>query len=627
MSQKGPAPRPASRRSSQSSARDAASSPSSQRNPARQDDPRAQPLHDPGGFSVADSEGRSQQTGSRASGVRDILNPTNPQAPSHGLSPPLSRRSFDAGTSQQAMGAGAGAGQYGGGSPSRPFALQGQAPVPPEPGAQVISTTISVPPPQTHSLDRGSPSGSHPYPLAAARRMLTPKSPRAISLSRAASRSMDAQHLPGLPLPPPPPHAPRGTAPAHETSPLSGPPTLGGPTQYSAPSHGQESSRPRSALSRSLSQPVLTHGLPSASPKESLKPSKLGRDLGGRTAYSSGSPFATPVPSTRGHGVSGPLGESRWGSGLLGSIPPGPSGSRGLQMTEGHQHLLTITPTHGEEIVVPVDVHQASKQADEKRQRNAGASARFRQRKKEKEKEQQQGLQKLESENRDLERRVEELEAEVDFYRNDRNRLRDLVLRTPEIRDQAEGPKSPTPSRRWGSFATENSSRAAPQSPLPHSFPQAQTHAHAQAQAQAQAHTQAQAQAQAHRRPPPATYDEEDDPSMLERPTRRRRTGSESQLAYQGYRPTTPVSLPPLPHTTYGIPSPQIGTSPRSARLPPLRFDQPSETPPADPSGPYRPPLLPQTQSSSQNQPYNTRPPYGAGWATDPRGPSEGGSR
>ncbi|KAK3934153.1 hypothetical protein QBC46DRAFT_87538 [Diplogelasinospora grovesii] len=111
-----------------------------------------------------------------------------------------------------------------------------------------------------------------------------------------------------------------------------------------------------------------------------------------------------------------------------------------IQMTQGHQHVLTITPTHGEEIFVPVDVHQASKQADEKRLRNAGASARFRLRKKQREEESKAELQKLENQNRDLERTIhelqnrnKELEAEREFYRNDRNRLREIVARTAEI--------------------------------------------------------------------------------------------------------------------------------------------------------------------------------------------------
>ncbi|KAF2402782.1 hypothetical protein EJ06DRAFT_519803 [Trichodelitschia bisporula] len=58
-------------------------------------------------------------------------------------------------------------------------------------------------------------------------------------------------------------------------------------------------------------------------------------------------------------------------------IPLVPSGMNNIQ-------LITINTTRGT-TQLPVDVHAASKQADEKRKRNAGASARFRARRKEKE--------------------------------------------------------------------------------------------------------------------------------------------------------------------------------------------------------------------------------------------------
>jgi hypothetical protein len=50
----------------------------------------------------------------------------------------------------------------------------------------------------------------------------------------------------------------------------------------------------------------------------------------------------------------------------------------------GERPVIIINLPFGAEILVPVDVYQASKQADKKRQRNVGASARFRLQKKEK---------------------------------------------------------------------------------------------------------------------------------------------------------------------------------------------------------------------------------------------------
>jgi len=605
MSQRGSAIHPASRRSSQSPLRDGVPSSPSQQNLTHQDDSSARPPHDPGGALGAESEGRGggHRRGSRASGVHNILNPSGPRLPHPESSPPLPRPSGEASPPLKM-----GTGPYGGNSsPSRQAARQGQGAATPQPAHQQAAPSQSPvgPPPS------GSPTAGHPYALAATRRILTPKSPRAASLSRAAMRSVEAQQrFSNLP-----PNAPRGGGgPGHDASPLGGPPTLGALHQFPGSMSGQginaapPPSRPTSGLSRSLSQPMMGHGMPTTSSQEPP------RDLGGRPLFSPGPPFATPMPQNRAM-----MGEARWAAGVVGQLPPSGSAGRTLQLGDGQQHLLAITPTHGEEILIPVDYHQASKQADEKRQRNAGASARFRQRKKEREKEQQQGLQKLESENRDLEKKIEalekrnqELEAERDFYRGERNRLRDIVSRTPGISEWADrGPPSPTPSRSGGSYAADNSPlpAPAPPTPLPHPL---YPHPHALA----------------HPHPSSSSYG---DPSMLERPARRRRTDSEPHLGTPSYRPTTPASLPPLPGgppPAYAIPqSPHLAASPGTARLPPIRFEHPlpaSETPPPGQTG--LPPAPPQVGQASAYPSYS-KAPYETGWATGPRGPAEGGPR
>ncbi|KPI45937.1 uncharacterized protein AB675_744 [Cyphellophora attinorum] len=73
-------------------------------------------------------------------------------------------------------------------------------------------------------------------------------------------------------------------------------------------------------------------------------------------------------------------------------------------------------------VVVPVtlDLKQASKVADEKRKRNAGASARFRARRKEKEKEASHTISSLKQE-------MDELRAHRDFYRQERDFIRDFA--------------------------------------------------------------------------------------------------------------------------------------------------------------------------------------------------------
>ncbi|RAL67372.1 hypothetical protein DID88_008127 [Monilinia fructigena] len=77
-----------------------------------------------------------------------------------------------------------------------------------------------------------------------------------------------------------------------------------------------------------------------------------------------------------------------------------------------------------------------------------GASARFRQRRKEKEKEASSNIEKLQSQTRELERRLRDAEGERDFYRGERDRFRDMLLRNPGTRDMAlHGPPSPRSMR------------------------------------------------------------------------------------------------------------------------------------------------------------------------------------
>ncbi|KAK3391211.1 hypothetical protein B0H63DRAFT_558048 [Podospora didyma] len=405
MSQREPTSRPASRHSSQSPYKEVSPSPSSQGNLTHQNDSKAWPPHGLGGTPVTEDVGRGrQQLGFRMLGARSILNSPGQHRDlieSSSSSSSLKRHLADEGSlQQQAMGTG----RYGRDDlPPRPLGHQSQGAATSKPGN-----------PHTSSTDQGSPlAANHPYPFSAARRMLTPKSPRAASLSRDAMRTLEPQHLASLP-----PHAPRSAGPAHDGSPLGGPPGLAGPPHFHGPGQGpgtttSQPARPTSALSRSLSHPAMGLSLPPSSAQEPIPGASHGREIGGRTAYASGSPFATPNLSNRGPPGSGIMGEGRWEPGILGSLQPSVSGSKNLQTSEGYQQLLTITPEHGEAIYVPVDVDQASKQAYKKRKRDAGMSANYRQRKKEKEKEQQQGLHRLETQNRDLEKRVGELEQRI----------------------------------------------------------------------------------------------------------------------------------------------------------------------------------------------------------------------
>ncbi|KAK3313835.1 hypothetical protein B0H66DRAFT_537087 [Apodospora peruviana] len=634
MSQRGSAPRPASRRSSPSPAKDVvAPSPTSQRSHTRQDDSNAQLTHDPGGPPVTEGDGRRQQLGSRTSGVHNILNPPDPGTLS-GSSPSLSRAHIkEESPPHPAMGSG----QYGGGgSPSHPYIFHSQGTTTQQQPTNLTIPATSLPPGPPLPLGRGSPTGSHPYPIPAARRILTPRSPRPASLNRAALRTVEPQHITGLPprIPrsaPPPPHDVSAPS-AHHT--LGEPYQLSGPTRGSGQAAAPPPTRPGSGLSRSLSQPMISHGLHPTPRQEPLQPPSLGRGLGTLPGvYTPGSSFPSSTPSSGGLTTSGLTGEWRWGSGPLGPAQTAGAGPRGLQMTEGHQHLL-ITPDHGEKILVPVDTHQGSKQMNEKRQRNAGASARFRHRKKIKDQAMMEEMQKLESQNRDLmrriddlERRQQELEAERDFYR-DGGRPGEFV--PPRFPERVErGPSSPVSSRSVGSYVGEQSPPLAPPLPLP---PYSRAHPHPHPYAHAHAHPHAHPHPHPH--PSPASYGE---PSMLERPARRRRIDSAPELSVLTHGSSPPTPLPPIPPPSYGVPpSPHLTGPPGppgSARLPPLRFDQPSpsETPPPLLSGTHPPPPPPQPQS--QSQPRTPYPPYSrasyekAGWATEPPRQPEGGQR
>ena len=89
------------------------------------------------------------------------------------------------------------------------------------------------------------------------------------------------------------------------------------------------------------------------------------------------------------------------------------SGQRAYQMTLETEQGPMVVP-------VELDLQQASKVADEKRKRNAGASARFRARRKEKEKEASSRISELQQE-------IRSLREDRDFYRNERNVMRDFA--------------------------------------------------------------------------------------------------------------------------------------------------------------------------------------------------------
>jgi hypothetical protein len=80
------------------------------------------------------------------------------------------------------------------------------------------------------------------------------------------------------------------------------------------------------------------------------------------------------------------------------------------------------------------DPEEALRLVEEKRTRNAATSAQFRYNRKVKVEKKAAHLEALERNIADLERRLREMEAEKEFYRFERDRFRDVVLRIPRLR-------------------------------------------------------------------------------------------------------------------------------------------------------------------------------------------------
>ncbi|TVY52692.1 hypothetical protein LSUE1_G010298, partial [Lachnellula suecica] len=263
-------------------------------------------------------------------------------------------------------------------------------------------------------------------------------------------------------------------------------------------------------------------------------------------------PYTAPAPTSQGGGSS--LHSSSAGS------------SRQASASDPIQ-VLTITTSSGQ-YQVPVDVHQASRLADEKRARNAGASARFRQRRKEKEKEASTNIEKLQQQSRDLERRVREVEQERDFYRGERDRLRDVVYRTPETRHFAmQSPPSPLSMRPGSSF------------PGPSGGP-----------------------------PSSSGYQPAPGP---ERAPRRRRMDTQGEFTPLPYSLPSASTLPPVPGPGPGQSFPP-GPPQGPQGLPPMRMEGPARSPT---TGPNQPPAT----TGGPQPPFDpySRGPYERAWPSD----------
>ncbi|KAK8117669.1 uncharacterized protein PG998_005950 [Apiospora kogelbergensis] len=398
-----------------------------------------------------------------------------------------------------------------------------------------------------------------PFPAmgAATRRILTPQSPRALGMggrSLPPNRPLMSSPTPLLHHQPPPPSSSGPEMRRHlSTDSFADHRSSYGHGGHQHP-HQHHPLAPRNPplhnvpTTRSLSQPAAGAQSPSDNRQQQQHQHQFpGGDprYGGAAGY--GTPRAIPVP-------------------------------------EG-QLAFRIAPVNGEAFTIPVDTHQASRASDEKRQRNAGASARFRLRKKEREQQQVINLHKLQQDNADMQKRLQELEA----IETERNRLRDIVWRA----QQQQG----------GGGATTTADSSSSGGYHHHQRPPSPTR-----------RRPADSLLGGGVPPPPplpsGAYGV-GDPTTGERPSRRRRTDSGMSLDYSSTAAAPPSSSQHPPHhitlpgplnypASLSQPGTPTGLQPinntNNTRLPPLRMDH-----------------------HQGYSPYK-REPYESGWAVRPPG-------
>ncbi|KAI0526264.1 hypothetical protein F5B22DRAFT_632797 [Xylaria bambusicola] len=522
------------------------------------------------GTSQPNGENKQQFLPLRAFGVHNILNPAETQ-------PSLAReRGEEAGQSPKISSAASSS------SPRIPphFAYQ-------ESGmarrGQTTPTLEDQPLTAPSSAERGSPRTARPYPpLAAARRVLTPRSPRLMSpghshpLRALGPPQTHPQHLPGGPQDSNRAILPDTGASGQSDQALS---TRGSPlaqqfNRVMSPTGRPPSSTTLPASTRSISQPAASHSTPGLQTRPFF-PSGSGIQPGQPAGYPPHNPYSALAVSQTPAGYPAPSGESRWSGTTEHTTQYNSTGVRSFAFGEG-QAAVRIQPLQGEPFIIPVDTQQGSRQADEKRQRNAGASQRFRKRKKDRETQERLEHQRMESQYRELEARIQTLENERERLRSDRDRLRDIVYRTPSVSELAyQGPPSPNPSNGSGPspLGTMTAYGAA-------------------------------------------------DPDTGERSSQRRRTDPHPHIEFvTGPYGSAPGSLPPIAASGYPASMSHPGTPlarSQAPQLPPLRLGSAAGTPTTAVSA-----------SSTPIQTYQQlkREPYEMGWATGSRASADTSQR
>ncbi|POR37646.1 Uncharacterized protein TPAR_02155 [Tolypocladium paradoxum] len=551
MSQRGPAPHPAPPRSSRSPSRHDAGSPRQHAQLPGSNDGRR-----PASTSVTSTEGggRSQHLPPIALGVRNILNPSEPRLmASEGAATPSSRPREGEGAPTASS-----ARSYDG---PRPFFPNQMGPGS-HPGTPIGSMTSLGRPP---SSGRNSPATAHQFPVMNdPRKAVSPRMPRSSSLSQGVPpREMDSRVQSRLP-PSSPAKRPYEKEAPEEPRPVTG---LHHASGMPFTAHHSVGTPPR-VIAQPASRPVDAPYMPPST--------VVTRDPQGRPQ----SLHALPSQFHHGAAINRPMsgdGPPSWSEVMRRSGMGGAMGG-----AEGQQAFMNL-PGSDAPIPVQVDYSQASKKADEKRQRNAKASTRHRRKKKTLQEENMRQLQDLKDEREQLAHEVEDLKRQRDFYRDERNRLRDIVARTPGIHQHAAGPLTPLP-----------------RSPESHEERSPGAHSHM----------------------PTPTPGYASDPSSVERPAQRRRTEDRPEYSTPAGGPP-PVLAPAPGGQAYGAPPRPLSaaSSTSGERLPPLRAME--GAPPVQSHAPGHPHAQQahaheQDPRTGQWRPAQPRH-FETGWATAPR--------
>ena len=377
--------------------------------------------NDRANIAPSDADHRIQEAAPRAGGMQTFLNPTEQRiAPAEGSSsgpPPFLPRN------PAPAARGISPRHYTG---NQPFFGVGQQPGshPGTPGPPAVPFGLVSP------SGRKSPGPTYPFPtMNSPRRILSPKLPRNTSLGHGqAMREMDPRQPPFIPSPSPA-KRPYESETVEDRGQVPGFQQL---TGLHRPLTASETT-PK----RSFSQPATRHlgGMPGpASPAPLRDPQLKSPAIPPRTQHEH--PAAQPLPAS----AMPPIQEApTW------KQDQSQQSRLSLALTgpERQQTFMSL-PGSDEPIQIEVDYHQGSRKADEKRRNNAKASTRHRRKKKSMEEERKRELEDQKDINQELQQAIDELIQHRNFYRDERNRLRDIVARTQGISDQAAGPPSPT---------------------------------------------------------------------------------------------------------------------------------------------------------------------------------------